>query len=183
MRKWKTLWKARQWSKITTQKTYLKSNGIKTRHYAINAQQQTTHQNEEMAVAAAKQCLDGAFIDAMEVSMLSVGTTQGDMVLPGFGSMVQAGLEIPSVELNTSHGICSSSMMALKAAINSLKIGDHDNALVIGSELASRLLKSRYEAATEAICSERIDFDAELRWMLSDGAGAVLLQNKPAQEV
>ena len=160
----------------------LKSNGIKTRHYAINAQQQTTHQNEEMAVAAAKQCLDGAFIDAMEVSMLSVGTTQGDMVLPGFGSMVQAGLEIPSVELNTSHGICSSSMMALKAAINSLKIGDHDNALVIGSELASRLLKkSRYEAATEAICSERIDFDAEfLRWMLSDGAGAVLLQNKPA---
>ena len=72
--------------------------------------------------------------------------------------------------------------MALKAAINSLKIGDHDNALVIGSELASRLLKkSRYEAATEAICSERIDFDAEfLRWMLSDGAGAVLLQNKPA---
>jgi 3-oxoacyl-[acyl-carrier-protein] synthase III len=160
----------------------LKSNGIQTRHYAINSEQQTTHQNEEMAVAAAKTCLDGAFIDTHDVGMLSVGTTQGDMVLPGFGSMVQAGLEIPDVELNTSHGICSSSMMAFKAALNSLKLGDHDNALVIGSEHASRLLKkSRYEAATQAICSERIDFDAEfLRWMLSDGAGAVLLQNKPA---
>jgi len=160
----------------------LKSNGIKTRHYAIDDQQKTTHQNEEMAVAAAEKCLDGAFINRDDVGMLSVGTTQGDMVLPGFGSMVQAGLEISSVELNTAHGICSSSMMAFKTALNSLKVGDHENALVIGSELASRLLKkSRYEAATEAICSERIDFDAEfLRWMLSDGAGAVLLQNKPA---
>ena len=73
-------------------------------------------------------------------------------------------------------------MMALKTAFNALRVGDHANALVIGSELASRLLKrSRYEAATQAICSERIDFDAEfLRWMLSDGAGAVLLQTQMA---
>ena len=160
----------------------LKSNGIQKRHYAIDAEQQTQFQNEDMAVAAARQCLERSFIDPKDVGMLSVGTTQGDMVLPGFGSLVQAGLEIPSVELNTSHGICSSSMMALKAALNSLRLNEHDNALVVGSELASRLLKkSRYEAATEAICSERIDFDAEfLRWMLSDGAGAFLLQNKPA---
>ena len=79
----------------------LKSNGIQTRHYAIDAEQKTQFQNEDMAVAAAKQCLDRSFLDGRDVGMISVGTTQGDMVLPGFGSMVQAGLEIPSVELNT----------------------------------------------------------------------------------
>ena len=113
----------------------LKSNGIQKRHYAIDAEQQTQFQNEDMAVAAANQCLERSFVDAHDVSMLAVGTTQGDMVLPGFGSLVQAGLEIPSVELNTSHGICSSSMMALKAAFNSLRLGDHDNALVLAESL------------------------------------------------
>ena len=63
------------------------------------------------------------------------------MVVPGFGSMVQAGLEMPAVELLTAHGICSSSVMAIKAAANSLRLGEHRSALVVVSELASRLLE------------------------------------------
>jgi len=92
--------------------------------------------------------------------------------------MVQAGLSLSDVELNTSHGICSSSAMALKAAANNLRVGDVSNALVVSSELVSRQLKhSRYEAAGGA---RVIDTDAEfLRWMLSDGAGALLLQDRP----
>ena len=35
----------------------LKSNGIQTRHYAIDRTQRTTHSNVEMAVAAARKCL------------------------------------------------------------------------------------------------------------------------------
>jgi 3-oxoacyl-[acyl-carrier-protein] synthase-3 len=110
--------------------------------------------------------------------MLSCATTQGDMVVPGFGSMVQAGLGIPAVELMTAHGICSSSVMAIKAAFNSIRVGEHKRALVVVSELASRLLKSsRYEAAGGA---DRADFNAEfLRWMLSDGAGAWLIEDAP----
>ena len=73
--------------------------------------------------------------------------------------------------------------MALKAAWNSMRLEEHDAALVLSSELASRLLKKqRYEAATTStFAAKRIDFSTEfLRWMLSDGAGALLLQNKPA---
>ena len=156
----------------------LKSNGIQTRHYAIDRAQNTTHSNADMAVAAARKCLDESPVPARSIGMLSCATTQGDMVVPGFGSMVQADLGIPAVELLTAHGICSSSVMAIKAASNSLKLGDHRSALVVVSELASRLLKStRYEAAGGF---EAIDFNSEfLRWMLSDGAGAWLLESAP----
>ncbi|MDE0880980.1 MAG: beta-ketoacyl-ACP synthase III [Myxococcota bacterium] len=161
----------------------LKSNGIITRHYAIDEQQQTTVQNEEMAVAAGKLVLERAGLEPRDIGMLAVATTQGDYVLPGFGSQVQAGLEIPRVELLTTHGICSCAMMALKGAFNAIKLGDQSTALVISSELCSRLLKrQRYEAASDSIGAQRgLDFNAEfLRWMLSDGAGALLLADKPA---
>lgn len=155
----------------------LKSNGIKTRHYAIDAQHKTLYSNEDLAVNAALNCLERSPIPSNNIAMLSCATTQGDMILPGFGSMVQAGIGIPDIELHTSHGICSSSLMALKVASNALRLDDHANALVIASELVSRLFKNtRYECVN----NNRIDFNAEfLRWMLSDGAGAMLLENKP----
>src|SRR6202011_2337986 len=77
----------------------LKSNGIQTRHYAIDRAQRTTHSNVEMAVTAAKKCLDDSPVPAKSIGMLSCATTQGDMVVPGFSSMVQAGLGVPAVEL------------------------------------------------------------------------------------
>jgi 3-oxoacyl-[acyl-carrier-protein] synthase-3 len=156
----------------------LKSNGIQTRHYAIDQEHRTTHSNADMAVAAARKCLDESPVPAKSIGMLSCATTQGDMVIPGFGSMVQAGLGLPAIELLTAHGICSSSVMAVKAAANSLTVGEHDTALVVVSELASRLFKStRYEAAGG---QASIDFNSEfLRWMLSDGAGAWLLERAP----
>ena len=67
--------------------------------------------------------------------------------------------------------------MALKYAFSGFYNNEHDAALVVASELASRLFKaSRYEVTADA----RPDFNAEfLRWMLSDGAGALLLESKP----
>jgi len=163
----------------------LKSNGIQTRHYAIDDAQRTQFQNEEMAVSAARVALERAGLEPEDIQMLSVATSQGDYVLPGFGSQVQAGLEIPRVELITTHGICSCAMMALKAAVNSVRLGEQQQALVVSSELSSRLLKKqRYEAATESIGARRgLDFNAEfLRWMLSDGAGAIVLSDRPGPQ-
>lgn len=156
----------------------LKANGIRTRHYAIDRDHRTTHSARDMAVAAARQCLDSSAIRANSIGMLSCATTQGDMVIPGFGSMVQAGLKLPALEILTAHGICSSSAMAVKAAANAIKVGEHRAALVVVSELASRLFKhTRYEAAGG---HDAIDFNSEfLRWMLSDGAGAWLLESEP----
>lgn len=156
----------------------LQANGIQTRHYAIDREHRTIFSNVDMAVAASRRCLEESPVPTRAIGMLSCATTQGDMVIPGFGSMVQAELGIPGVDLLTTHGICSSSVMAIKAASNAIRVGEHRTALVAVSELASRLLKSsRYEAAGG---SDAVDFNAEfLRWMLSDGAGAWLLEATP----
>ena len=167
------------WLRVQIQK----ANKIQTRHYAIDKNQQTTHSNTLMATNAASECLDRSYISRDKVGMLAVATTQGDHPAPGMASMVQAELGLPELEILTAHGICSSSMMALKAAWNSLRLEEHEAALVVSSELASRLLKKqRYEAATKSTFAEKsVDFNTEfLRWMLSDGAGAFLLQNRPA---
>ncbi|TBR41439.1 3-oxoacyl-ACP synthase [Marinomonas agarivorans] len=155
----------------------LKSNGIQQRHYAMDRHQNTTISNSAMAAKAGEQCLQDSVLAKQKIDMLSCATSQGDLVLPGFGSMVQAELGLSAVELHTSHGICSSSMMALKAAFANIKSEENSNALVVASELASRLFKhTRYEQ----VQGKAIDFNAEfLRWMLSDGAGALLLEDKP----
>ena len=159
----------------------LKANGIKTRHYAIDKSHRTLFSNAQMAVEAARTCLAGSPVPLRSVGLLSCATTQGDLVIPGFGSMVQAGLGIPEVELHTTHGICSSSAMAIRSAVNTLRLAEQSTALVVVSELASRLFKSsRYEAAGG---HEAIDFDSEfLRWMLSDGAGAMLIEDQPRSD-
>lgn len=160
-------------------KRVLKSNGIRTRHYAMDSDHNTLISNSDMAAEAARTCLSDSYLSPGQIRMLSAATSQGDLVLPGFGSMVQAALKLADIELHTSHGICSSGMMALKAAYTNLKAGEQPNALVVASELASRLFKaSRYEVTDKAV-----DFNAEfLRWMLSDGAGAMLLEARPRQQ-
>ncbi|MGC6513199.1 MAG: 3-oxoacyl-[acyl-carrier-protein] synthase III C-terminal domain-containing protein [Myxococcota bacterium] len=159
-------------------KRILEANGIHTRHYAINAAHETVYSNEDMATEAALACLAGTGVRPHDIGMLSCATSQGDRVLPGFASMVQGRLKIPAVEIHSAHGICSSGAMALRAAVNSVRLGDHERALVVSSELASRLFKhTRYEAAGG---QDNIDLQAAfLRWMLSDGAGAFLVEAKP----
>jgi 3-oxoacyl-[acyl-carrier-protein] synthase-3 len=100
-------------------------------------------------------------------------------MMPGFGSMVQAAARLPSCQLVQTSGICNAGIMALRAATAQIRLGEASRALVCASELPSRSLKStRYEAAFEV--EQPLEWDAEfLRWMLSDGAGAWLLETTP----
>ena len=154
----------------------LKQNGIKTRYYALNKKQQTTHSNAQLAVSAVENALQKSSLRSSDVALLSTGTTQGDLLIPGFASMVHAGLDFNKCEIANFQSVCASGLMALKNAYIQIKSDEHPNAVCVGSELASRLFKaSRFEA--QGVKS--LPFDAEfLRWMLSDGAGAFVLQNK-----
>jgi 3-oxoacyl-[acyl-carrier-protein] synthase III len=157
----------------------LAQNGIKTRHYALDEHGHGTHQNEALAAAAIAAALRDAGREASDVDCLAVATSQADLMLPGFGSMVQAASGLPSCQLLQTSGICNAGVMALRAACAHVRLGDAKNALVCASELPSRSLKSsRYEAAFEP--GEPLEWDAEfLRWMLSDGAGAWLIEPRP----
>ena len=158
----------------------LAQNGIKQRYYAIDQNQQTTHTNAQLAAKAVEQALQRSHLSAKQVQLLSTGTTQGDLLVPGFASMVHSELPFPNCEIASFQSVCASGMMALKHAYLQLKSEEKQFAVSVGSELASRLFKaSRFEAQN----LDRLSFDAEfLRWMLSDGAGAMILQNHPREQ-
>src|SRR5262249_31533209 len=81
-----------------------------------------------------------------------------------------------------AHGVCSSGMMALKNAYLQVAMGEKRTAVSVASEHTSRLFKdSRYEAMGAAAEDGSLPLEAAfLRYMLSDGAGAVVIQDRPA---
>jgi 3-oxoacyl-[acyl-carrier-protein] synthase-3 len=149
----------------------LAANGIRTRHYALGEKLTTLELNEELAAAAAGRALADRGMAPEAVRMLAAGTTQGDVPVPGFASMVHGRLGGGPMEVLSAGGVCASGMAALKAVVGAVRLGEHSAALAVGSELVSRTLLGR--AGTD-----RAD-TAFLRWTLSDGAGAVLVEPEP----
>lgn len=156
----------------------LSQNGIQRRHYALDREQRSTHRNWELATHAIQDALTHSPITLGEMDLLVTATTQGDLVLPGFASQVHRALGGPACEIASLHGICASGMQALRTASLQVATGEAERAVVCASELVSRLLKAgHYEEVSN---EDALSFDAEfLRWMLSDGAGAAVLQSTP----
>lgn len=174
-------------------KRILKSNGITTRHYALDADGRTTELNEELAANAVRAALARSALDLVDVEMLAAGTTQGDVPIPGFASMVHGRLGGRPMEILSAGGVCCASMAALTGAWRAVAARQRKNAVVVGSELVSRSLKgSRFhregdapleDAHLDGMRGSYRDFDADfLRWMLSDGAGSVVLETVPHAE-
>lgn len=171
-------------------KRILKSNGIRTRHYALDTRGRTTELNEELAAKAVWAALARSPLVLDEVEMLAAGTTQGDVPIPGFASMVHGRLGGHPLEILSAGGVCCASMAALVGAWRAVACRQRKNAVVVGSELVSRNLKgTRFRRESDAPLDDPHldymrgsyrDFDADfLRWMLSDGAGSVVLESVP----
>src|SRR5688500_11298355 len=154
----------------------LAENGIRSRHYAIDTAGRTVQSCAQMAAQAVRDCLAGSGTRMQDVGMLACGTSGGDLLMPGFTSMVQGELAAPPMQILSAHGICASGVAAWEAAASAVELGSHAHALVAAAEMPSRLFKrSRYAAR-----GYDADFDAHfLRWMLSDDAGALLLTSSP----
>ncbi|WP_438354285.1 3-oxoacyl-[acyl-carrier-protein] synthase III C-terminal domain-containing protein [Microbacterium sp. CJ88] len=152
----------------------LEANGIRQRHYALDENGEPTELNEQLAVKALTAALDDRGIGAGDLRMLATATTIGDVLVPGFGSMVHGRLGGGPMQVLSASGVCASSLAALDAAVSKIRLGDHPRAAVVGSELASRSLRERRYVGIRA------GMDAHfLRWMLSDGAGAVVVEFQP----
>jgi 3-oxoacyl-[acyl-carrier-protein] synthase III len=160
----------------------LKSNGIQTRHYAIDRHQQTQYSTSQMAAAAIRDALGYIDLEPAAIDLLAAGTTWPDLLVPGFASMVHGALpEFPILEIASHQGVCCAGVSALKYAANQVALGEKLAAIAVAAEFPSRLFKhTQFEAQTLAQTGQTLNFDTEfLRWMLSDGAGACLLQNHP----
>lgn len=162
----------------------LRNNGIKKRYYAIDEEGQFTHTNAELTSLAIQQLFDTRFTKE-DMEVLSCGTSTPDHLLPSHAAMVHGLLKNRALELNSSSGVCCSGMNALKYGYLSVKSGSSKNAVCTGSErVSSWMLADRFskeienlkELELQPIIAFKKDF---LRWMLSDGAAAFLLENEP----
>ncbi|RZI76304.1 MAG: 3-oxoacyl-ACP synthase, partial [Variovorax sp.] len=159
------------------QRRILAENGIKERYYAIDTEGATVFSNAQLAAHAIRDCLQRGGSDLGQVSLLASGSSGGDTLMPGFANMIQGELAAPPMETISVHGICAAGVSAIQAAAQGIELGAHRTALAVASEMPSRLFKrSRFAAR-----GYETDFDSHfLRWMLSDGAGALLLSDGAA---
>lgn len=162
----------------------LRNNQIKTRYYALNDKGEITHNNAQLTKEAIELLCDEDFTTE-NIQLLSCGTGSPDQILPSHAAMVHGFLKNGNIEINSPSGACCSGMNALKYGYLAIKSGQNTNAVCTGSERASSWMKSGiFENEIEhlkkleetPILAFNKDF---LRWMLSDGAGAFLLEDQP----
>lgn len=163
----------------------LKNNGIKTRYYALDESGNVTHTNVQMAALAVKQLFHEGFpADAMD--LLAAGTASPEQLIPSHGVMVHGLLGGKNAEVVSFAGSCCVGIQALKYAYLSLSSGEKNNAVCVASERPSAWTHARnfaIEIARLKALEQKpiLAFEKEfLRWMLSDGAAAALVQTAPA---
>ncbi len=167
-------------------KMVLRSNKIASRYYAIDKSSgQMTHTGAQLAAEAIKK-LDFQGFSIQNLQCLATATSVPDQIMPNQAVMVHGELGIPPCEVIATSGICVSGMAAMKYAYMAIASGVHENAVAAASELASIVMRGEnfnreIEEKVKALESKpELAFEKDfLRWMLSDGAGAALLQNVP----
>jgi len=159
----------------------LKSNGIRTRYYAIDPKTgELNYTNAQLTAEAVRKLTPYRGFSINDIECLCCGTSIADVITPGHGLMVAGELKIGPCEVISTAGICLSGITSFKAAYANVALGLSANAVATGSELASSLMRSNFFEHLEGdpdfknhpILTFESDF---LRWMLSDAAGAVFM--------
>ena len=163
----------------------LKRNGIQQRYYALDRNGNVTHTNVEMAANAIRGLFDDK-LSMEDVDLLSCGTASPEQLVPSHGVMVHGELGGQRhTEVVSFAGSCCTGADALKYACLSVASNPSINAVVSASERLSAWMRASYFQKESEMLSQlenkpMLAFEKEfLRWMLSDGAYALLLQGNP----
>jgi 3-oxoacyl-[acyl-carrier-protein] synthase-3 len=170
-----------------TKALILRNNKIKQRHYVIDrATGAITHTNAQLTAEAVRKLAPVGGLDPASIGCLACGTSTPDLLVPGHALMVHGELGLPPLDAVSTHGICLSGITALRYAVMSITLGQVQAAVATGSEIASTFLRSGFfsqmgdDLAVDLEKRPVLGFDADfLRWMLSDGAGAMLVEPLP----
>lgn len=164
----------------------LRSNGIRRRHYVLDRQTGKARYNNAQLTAEAVRGLQQSGFDLTQIDCLACGTSMPDQAMPSHAVMVHGELGNPCCEVVATAGVCVAGAAALRYAYLAVLAGQARHAVATGSEVASLGLHARHFSAEVEQKVERLESRPEiafekdfLRWMLSDGAGAVLLQDRP----
>jgi 3-oxoacyl-[acyl-carrier-protein] synthase-3 len=133
--------------------------GIKERRIAQTGETTTT-----LAVRAAQRALQRAGVVPGEIDLIIVATSTPEYIFPSTASIVQDQLGAIHAGGCDLAAACSGFVYALDMAVNKIRAGSIQTALVIGAETMSRVLDWT---------------DRKTCVLFGDGAGALVLQSKP----
>lgn len=140
----------------TSDQWIIERTGIRARHFADDGVF-----SSDLGVHAARAALHAAGRVPDDVDLIIVATSTPDMVFPSTAAIIQHKLGIAGCPAFDVQAVCSGFVYALTVADAMIKTGSANCALVIGTEIFSRLL----------------DFDDRTTCVLfGDGAGAVVLE-------
>jgi len=150
----------------------LEQSGIETRHFAIDPESgNLTHTFSMMAEVAARNALEQAGMRPDEVDLLIISCPSYDQSTPPTSALLQERLGIGACAEMEIHSNCSGVGKGMQVAFDTLRHGRYRTALVCYAQISSVYLRSCY------FNQPTIDkVHAALRWILADGAGAVLLR-------
>ncbi len=164
----------------------LRRNGIRQRYYVLDPETgQPRWTNAQLTAQAVTKLT--ADTGLQQLDLLACGTSTPDQIVPGHAAMVHGELGGGPCEAVSFGGVCCSSMAALRFAHLAIASGAAEQAVATGSEVCSTFMRAGQfrNAPPEEATEDRpeLAFDGVfLRWMLSDGAGAMLLGPRPASE-
>jgi 3-oxoacyl-[acyl-carrier-protein] synthase III len=109
--------------------------GIRSRHVAAEGQLAS-----DLALPAAQRALAAAGVQAGEIDLIIVATTTPDMIFPSTACILQAKLGVAGCPAFDVQAVCSGFVYALTTANLFIKSGQAKRALVVGTEVYSRIL-------------------------------------------
>jgi 3-oxoacyl-[acyl-carrier-protein] synthase III len=130
--------------------------GIRTRRVAAEGEV-----TSDLGANAARAAMMAAGVAASDIDLIVVATTTPDMVFPSTACIVQKKLGITRGAALDVQAVCTGFVYALAIADKFVASGQHQRALVIGTEIFSRLL----DWSDRRTCV-----------LFGDGAGAVVLE-------
>jgi 3-oxoacyl-[acyl-carrier-protein] synthase-3 len=141
---------------VDTSDEWIRSRtGIGQRHFA-----EPDQTSSELALPASRAALDAAGIAAADLDLIVLATSTPDYIFPSTACLLQAKLGVPGGAAFDVQAVCSGFLYALATADNFIRAGQAKRALVVGSEVFSRILDWN---------------DRGTCVLFGDGAGAVVL--------
>lgn len=139
----------------TTDSWIYERTGIKNRHIAA-----ADETSSSMAEIAALNAIEMSGIDRQEIDLIIVATATPELIYPSTACLLQQRLGIQNCVGFDVQAACSGAIFALSIADQYIKTGFSKKALVVGSE----------------VCSRIVDWtDRSTCILFGDGAGAILL--------
>ncbi|MGV0949466.1 MAG: beta-ketoacyl-ACP synthase III [Azonexus sp.] len=115
----------------------------------------------ELGLAAARRALEMAGVDGSEIDLIIVATSTPDFIFPSTACLIQGQLGNKGATAFDVQAVCSGFVYALGIADKFIRSGSHKKALIIGTEVFSRIL----DWSDRGTCV-----------LFGDGAGAVVLE-------